>query len=128
VRLVNAALAMATAAKPLASQFTAAAFPANFVQQLTDAANALKAVIDTRRRKVADRGNATSAVEQALREARAAWYMIAAAVSRLVPRDSSLYDEWLAVRRVVNVAARPRKAGAAVAGSIAPVEAQAAAA
>jgi hypothetical protein len=119
-RLVTAALAMAEAAKPLAAQFTAAAFPESFIQELTDAAKALQGAIDLRRRKLADRGNAGSTVEKALKEARSAFYMVAATVSRIVPRDTPLYDEWLAVRRVVGIGVRRSKQDSAVAGSITP--------
>jgi hypothetical protein len=119
-RLVTAALAMAEAAKPLAEQFSAAAFPEGFIQELTDAAKALQDTIDLRRRKIADRGNATSAVEKALGEARSAFYMIAATVSRIVPRDTPLYNEWLTVRRVVGIGVRRKKQDAAIAGSITP--------
>jgi hypothetical protein len=119
-RLVTAALAMAEAAKPLAAQFTAAAFPESFIQELTDAAKALQGAIDLRRRKVADRGNAGSAVEKSLGEARNAFYMIAATVSRIVPRDTPLYGEWLAVRRVVGIGARRKKQDPSIAGSISP--------
>jgi hypothetical protein len=121
-RLVTAALAMATAAQPLASHFTAGAFPSNFIQQLTDAANALQASIKTRRGKLAERRNATSAVEEALKEARSAVFMVSAAVSRLVPRGTPMYDEWVGVRRIVNASVRTQQKDASVAGSITPAE------
>ncbi|MDA1081644.1 MAG: hypothetical protein O2973_08185 [Gemmatimonadetes bacterium] len=118
-RLVDAALAMAVAAQPYAQLYSAAAFPAKFVQQLTDAANAVQASIDTRRRKIADRVGATAGVEATLKEARAAALMVGAAVSRIVVRGTPLFHEWTVVRRVVAAATRPKKE-TEVAGSIEP--------
>lgn len=108
-RLADAALAMAAAAQPCAKQYSAAAFPPNFVQQLTDAANAVRASIDTRRRKIADRAGATAEVEATLKEARAAALMVGAAVSRIVVRGTPLFHEWTVVRRIVATATRPKK-------------------
>jgi hypothetical protein len=59
-QLVHAARAMAVAATPYVALFTAATFPADFAQQLTAAADAVQGSIDARRRKIADRPNATS--------------------------------------------------------------------
>ena len=121
-RLADAARAMAVAATSHAALFKAAAFPADFAQQLTAAADAVQGSIDARRRKVADRRNATSAVEAALKDGRAAALQLEGAVGRLVPRHTPLHDEWLAVKRVVDIAVRAKKetAASAVVGSIQP--------
>jgi hypothetical protein len=115
--LTDAARAMAVAAGPYAELFKAAAFPPEFIVQLTAAANAVQDSIDVRRRLLADRRNATSSVEAALKDARSAALMLEGIVGRLVPRGTPLHDEWQAVKRVVAIAVRPKK-GAAVVGSI----------
>lgn len=117
--LVDAARAMALAGIPYAALFTAAAFPADFGAQLTAAADAVQVSIDARRRKVADRRNASSTVEAALKEARNAALMLEGIVGRLVPRGTPLHDEWVSVKRVVDVAVRSKKATSVV-GSIHP--------
>jgi hypothetical protein len=109
-RLADAARAMAVAAEPYTALFTAATFPADFAQQLTAAADAVQASIDARRRLLADRKNATSTVEAALKDARAAALQLEAVVGRLVKRGTPLHDEWETVKRVVNIAVRPKKA------------------
>jgi hypothetical protein len=119
-RLVDAARAMAVAAQPHAAVFTAATFPANFVQQLTDAANTVQASIDTRRRKEADRVGATAGVEAALKDARAAALMVEGMVRRVLVRGTPLFHEWSVVRRVVIAGSSVRSGRSAVAGSITP--------
>jgi hypothetical protein len=109
-RLADAARAMAVAAAPYTALFTAATFPADFAQQLTDAANAIQASIDARRRKIADRKNATSTVEESLKEARSAALQLEGVVGHLVPRGTPLHDEWESVKRVVAIAVRPTPA------------------
>ena len=109
-RLADAARAMAVAAEPYTALFTAATFPADFAQQLTDAANAIQASIDARRRKIADRKNATSSIEESLKVARSAALQVEAVVGRLVPRGTPLHDEWMSVKRVVDIASRPKAA------------------
>lgn len=120
--LVDAARAMAVAAQPYAKQFVSASFPADFAQQLTDAANALQGSIDTRRRKLADRVGATAGVEAAVKEARFAALVVEGAIGRIVHRGTPLFHEWQSVRRIVTAAARPRQEDSSVAGSIAPAE------
>jgi len=108
-RLVDAARGMGVAAIPYADLFTAATFPADFAQQLTTAADAVQGSIDTRRRKIADRKNATSSVEAKLKDARAAALQIEGVVGRLVPKGTPLHDEWMSVKRVVDIAVRPKQ-------------------
>ena len=120
--LVDAARAMALAGMPYAALFTAAVFPADFAAQLTAAADAVQVSIDARRRKVADRRNASSTVEAALKDARNAALMLEGIVGRLVPRGTPLHDEWVSVKRVVDVAVRSKKATAVI-GSIQPARA-----
>ena len=105
-RLADSARAMAVAAVPHAALYTAAGFPADFTQQLTAAANAVQASIDVRRRKIADRKNAGSTIEEALQEARSSALMLSGLVGRTVRRGTPLHDEWSSVKRIVNIAVR----------------------
>jgi hypothetical protein len=131
-RLVAAARAMATAAIPHAAEFAAASFPADFLQQLTAAADAVQASIEARSRKVVERQNATKAVANILRQGRSAALMLEGAVDRLVPRRSSLHAEWRAVKRVFDRGSRKPKApqapGSSPAQGSTPVQVQVAAA
>jgi hypothetical protein len=122
--LVDAARAMAVAALPYAKMFVSASFPADFVQQLTDAANTLQGSIDTRRRKLADRVGATAGVEAAVKEARSAALVIEGAVGRIVQRGTPIFHEWKSVRRVVNIAVRSRQEDSSIAGKITPAESE----
>jgi hypothetical protein len=105
-RLVNAARAMAEAAKPYADQFTAASFPLEFMAQLLAAADAVEASIDARGRQRAERINGTAAVETQLKAGRSAALMLEGAVGRLVPRSSALYAEWRGIRRLFRPGSR----------------------
>jgi len=106
-RLVKAAQSMAEAAAPYASTFAAASLPADFVQRLSAAADAVQKSIDARGRKKADRLQATAAVEDAIREGRAAALMLEGVVDHLIPRSSPLYSEWLGIKRIQTANRRP---------------------
>jgi len=108
-RLVQAARAMATAAIPYADAFAAAGFPAEFLDQLTAAADAVQSSIESRARASAERVKATAAVEETLKAGRCAALMLEGAISRLVPRRSSLYAEWRSVKRVFNPGSRKQR-------------------
>jgi hypothetical protein len=108
-RLVQAARAMAEAAIPHAEEFAAASFPADFAQQLIAAADAVRASIEARSRKAADRQHATAAVEETLKRGRSAALMLEGAVDRLVPRRSPLYAEWRAVKRIFSAGSRKQQ-------------------
>ena len=105
--LVKAAQAMAAAATPYASTFAAASLPADVAQRLTAAAAAVQASIDVRGRKKADRLQATAAIEDAIREGRAAALTIEGAVDHLIPRSSPLYSEWFGIKRIQTANSRP---------------------
>ncbi len=122
-RLVQAARAMAEAAVPFAGEFAAASFPADFLQQLTAAADAVQASIEARSRQGVERQKATAAVQETLQQGRSAALMLEAAVGRLVPRRSSLHAEWRAVKRVFDAGSRKPRTQQAQGGPL--VQAQA---
>jgi hypothetical protein len=100
--LVAAARAMATAATPLAAQFTQASFPADLLDQFARQADLLDAASAQRTATVASRIGAGSGVEKALASGREAIGMLDPIVTRML-RSSELLASWRAVKRVVNV-------------------------
>jgi hypothetical protein len=100
---------MAEAATPLAEKFAAANFPADFIGQLSAAADALQNSIETRGRLHAERLNAGATIRTQLELGTSAALMVESAVARLVPRSSPLYAEWRSIKRVFRAAQKARK-------------------
>lgn len=114
---------MATAAAPHAAKLTASKFPADFVQQLRAAADAVRASIDTRAGHRVQGAGATKQVGSALRQGRNAVATLDALVSHLILGNDRLEREWRTAKRVVKVATRAAvRVDAAVAGTIRPAE------
>jgi hypothetical protein len=107
-KLVTAARGMAEAATPLAEKFAAANFPADFIEQLSAAADAVQHSIETRGRLHAERLNAGATIRTQLEHGTSAALMVESAVARLVPRSSPLYAEWRSIKRVFQAARRPQ--------------------
>ena len=100
-RLVQAARAMASAAAPHTATFIAGHFPADFLKQLTAAADAVKASIELRSEMHRQRVGATERVHTAITAGRLAIKRLDARVTRLVAGDAGLLAEWRVARRVV---------------------------
>jgi hypothetical protein len=119
---------MATAATPLAAQFTQASFPADFIEQLSGQADLLDAAVMQRTATAATRIAARSGVAIALGSGREAVGMLDPIVTRML-RSSELLASWRAVKRVANVpsAASPTSSPTRLPSPIAaPPEAKAA--
>jgi hypothetical protein len=99
-RLVQSARAMANAAEPLAAQINVE-FGANFLTDLRNATEAVRAAIDTHAQKTVARSGATKGVSEALTSGRDAVVSLDARVSRLIRGNGLLEREWLAAKRVV---------------------------
>jgi hypothetical protein len=111
---------MAEAATPLAEKFAAANFPADFIGQLSAAADALQNSIETRGRLHAERLNAGATIRTQIELGTSAALMVESAVARLVPRSSPLYAEWRSIKRVFRAAQRPKAVAADPAGPATP--------
>jgi hypothetical protein len=103
-RLVEAARAMVGAAEPFAAKFEAAAFPADFLAQLTAAADAVAASVSVRSQKRIVRSGATKQVATALKSGRQAVKSLEALVTRFTDKDPRFAEEWRVATRIV---ARP---------------------
>ena len=98
--LITAANSMAEAAAPYTQLFVDHGQPADFVKQLTDAADALKQAVNARGRAL-DRGKgAVEAMETDMVRARQAVRLIQAVIWPVILKDSKLLGEWLSARRI----------------------------
>jgi len=113
--LVRAARAMATAAAPPADAFTAAGFPADTVQQLSAAADALDQAIVDRANAQVQRVAATKGISQELKNGREAMEMLNAVVSKQLVKNASLLAGWRAAKRVTAKMGAVRVVGGATA-------------
>jgi hypothetical protein len=105
-RLADAALSMADAAEPYAAQFTEAQFPADFLAQLRALAQEVKGSIDAKAKQQGQRAGATRAIDNAVREGRAAVRALNPVIRRALGTDDALHAEWRSARRVVKKAVR----------------------
>jgi hypothetical protein len=114
-RRAAAARAMAQAATPYAAQFIAAQFPADFLDQITKAADAVDASIDIRSRKNIERVGAAEAVAGQIQRGRDAVGALSGVVLKLLAGNSQLLAEWNFAKRV------PLKPGATTKVASTPV-------
>ena len=114
-RRAAAARAMAQAATPYAAQFIAAQFPADFLDQMTKAADAVDGSIDIRSRKSIARVGARDAVASQIQRGRDAVGALSGVVLKLLAGNSQLLTEWNFAKRV------PLKPGAATPAASTPV-------
>jgi len=100
-RLVAAAQAMAHAVAPFAKKFAAADFPVAFVEELSVAAEAVKASIETRSRTHVVRVGSGMAFDKELERGRDAVGALSGAVLKKLAGNSQLLTEWHIAKRVV---------------------------
>ena len=98
--LVGAANAMATAAAPYADRLAKAQFPAESIKQLSDAAGALKAALDTREAAKSKRIVATAGVRNQLQLGREAVAKLDPIVHKLIAKQPELKAGWRSARRM----------------------------
>jgi hypothetical protein len=98
--LVTAAMGMATAAAPFLPQLVAAQFPADTIDQLVAAANALATSLADRATARGARVRVTAAIDVQLKRAREAVAMLDAIVTRKLATQPALLAEWRSAKRV----------------------------
>jgi len=101
LRLVAAAQAMAQAAAPFAAQFAAADFPSTFLDELSAAAEAVKASMETRSRTHVVRVGSGKALKAELKRGRDAVGELSGAVLKKLAGNTQLLAEWHVAKRVV---------------------------
>ena len=99
-KLVAAARAMATAALPHADVLTKGGFPADVVQQLGAAADALSAAITDRAETLVRRVVATAGIRKEAARGRAAVHMLDAVVSKPLASHPALLAGWRSAKGV----------------------------
>jgi hypothetical protein len=98
---------MAKAAEPFARVFITAGMPADFVAQLTAAADALVTAMSDRTHTLGMRRGATRGLEVTLSSGRKVVHMLDAFVRSALKDNPSLLANWNLVKRVRIVAPRP---------------------
>jgi hypothetical protein len=98
--LVAVATGMATAAAPFLPQLTAAQFPADTVQQLIAASNALAAALADRAAARGARIRVTADLKAQLKRAREAVAMLDSIVTKKLAGQPALFAEWRSAKRV----------------------------
>jgi hypothetical protein len=101
-RLVQVARAVGGAARPYLANFVEGHFPADFITQLSAAADAVQRSMDIRARKNQQRVNATEGIAGAISSGRAAVARLDARITRLVAGNAPLLEEWRVATRVRN--------------------------
>ena len=98
--IVAAAHAMADAATPNTAIFNEAGLPADFIEKLRRAADAVSASYDTRRDGQTARMGATRGLKEAERRGRQALRILDTLVVPVLGRDDALIAAWRAARRI----------------------------
>ena len=104
-RLASAAYGMAKAAAAFSDIFIAAGLPDDFIQQLTDAADALLACVGERAQCRGARGGATEGIRTRLSEGRKIVAVLDVLVTAALAENSALLANWNIVKRVQRSAA-----------------------
>lgn len=99
-RLVASAHSMASAAAKWADRITAAQFPADFLQQLRAAANAVQASINAAQEAKVKLTGATKTIATAIKQGRSAVAKLDSAVSHMIVGNEPLKREWRTAKRV----------------------------
>ncbi len=118
--LVDAALAMAAAAKPHEQAFVEAKFPTDFLTTLTATAEAVRASIDTRSQKTGRRSGATKGIAAELARGRTAVNTLDAVITKLLAGDAAGLAEWRSAKRITAKAGARRSVEPQVAAPAAP--------
>ena len=109
-RLASAARAIIKAAAPYAAQMEVANFPAGFLQDFANAANAVEASVDATADANGRRVRGTKAITDALRDGRAAVQTLDSIVSHIIHGNGPLEAEWRLAKRITqNTGARKKK-------------------
>ena len=95
-----AARELVKAATPQVARLEAGHFPADCLEQLTAAADAVSASIQARSKAKLQRVNATKGVDTAITAGRALVKWLDARVSRLIAGSPALVEEWRVAKRV----------------------------
>jgi hypothetical protein len=98
--LVAAATGMATAATPFLPQLVEAQFPADTIDQLTGAANALATSLADRATARGGRVRVTAAIDVQLKRGREAVAMLDSIVTKKLAPQPALLAEWRSAKRV----------------------------
>jgi hypothetical protein len=106
-KLSAAAYGMGEAAAKFADTFTGAGLPADFVNRLTGAADAMIAALGDRTQSRGQRSGATKGLQATLSRGRKTVAVLDAMVKSALHSDPSLLAEWNAVKRVRVVPSRP---------------------
>lgn len=99
-KLAAAAYGMAETAKPLASVFIAAGLPADFIEQLDAAADAMTAAIDDRAQNRSAQRGATTGLKASLSAGRKIVHVLDSFVQSALKDDPSLLSAWNGAKRV----------------------------
>lgn len=99
-KLAAAAYGMANTAKPFASVFTAAGLPADFIDQLVAAADAMTATLDDRAQNRSAQRGATTGLKAKLSAGRKIVHVLDAFVRTALKDDPTLLSAWNGVKRV----------------------------
>ena len=99
-KLAAAAYGMAKAAAPFTDVFTTAGLPADFIQQLTAAANAMTSAVDERALERNTQRGATTGLRAKLAAGRKIVYVLDAFVMNALADDPALLSSWNGAKRV----------------------------
>jgi hypothetical protein len=99
-KLAAAAYGMAKAAAPFTATFTAAGLPADFVERLNQAADAMIAAVGDRSQKRGARRGATTGLKTTLSKGRKIVGVLDAFVHTALKDDPSLLSNWNGIKRV----------------------------
>ncbi len=99
-RLANAVRGIIKAAAPYTAQMEVANFPAGFMQNFADAANAVEASIDATADAKRRRVSGTKAIKDGLSSGRAAVQTLDSIVSHIIHGNGPLESEWRLAKRI----------------------------
>jgi len=99
-KLAAAAYGMAEAAKPFVNVFTSAGLPADFIEQLVAAADAMTASIDDRAQNRSAQRGATTGLKAKLSAGRKIVHVLDAFVQTALKDDPTLLSAWNGAKRV----------------------------
>lgn len=108
-RLANAARGIIKAAAPFTAQMEVANFPAGFMQDFANAANAVEASVDSTANSNRERVSGTKAIKGALRDGRAAVQTLDSVISHLILGNEPLEAEWRVAKRITQNTGRRTK-------------------
>lgn len=99
-KLAAAAYGMADGARPFTGVFTAAGLPADFIEQLVAAADAMTSALDERAQKQSAQRGATTGLRASLTAGRRIVHVLDAFVRTALKDDPALLSAWNGAKRV----------------------------